>query len=70
MPGCLLTDLVEVGTKPAGDGRWGQSDLAGNVWEWTLDWYAGTYANPCTDCVNLTDASYRGIRGGSFNSAP
>ena len=27
-----------VGSRPAGDGRWEQSDLAGNVAEWTLDW--------------------------------
>ena len=64
--GCAVTDLVAVGTKPAGDGRWGQSDLAGNVWEWTLDGYGG-YVNPCPDCANLTQASYRVIRGGGFN---
>ena len=60
-----MTDLVEVGTKPAGDGRWGQSDLTGNVFEWALDWYAN-YANQCTDCANITATSYRVIRGGSF----
>lgn len=26
--GCAITDLVPVGTKPAGDGQWRQSDLA------------------------------------------
>lgn len=35
--GCAVTDLVAVGTKPLGDGRCGQSDLAGNVAEWVLD---------------------------------
>ena len=69
LPGCALTDLVPVGTKPAGDGRWGQSDLAGNVWEWTLDSYAGTYAiNPCNDCVDLTPTGGRTARGGYFSS--
>jgi formylglycine-generating enzyme required for sulfatase activity len=65
MPGCAVTDLVAVGGKPDGDGRWGQSDLAGNVSEWTLDWSA-TYASACTDCANLTVATNRVIRGGSF----
>ena len=66
MPGCAMTDLVEVGTKPAGDARWGQSDLAGNVAEWTLDSFA-PYASACTDCADLTAASPRVIRGGNFN---
>ena len=63
--GCGLTDLVAVGTKPSGDGRWGHSDLAGNVFEWVLDWYA-TYTNPCMDCARLDTQSYRVLRGGSY----
>jgi formylglycine-generating enzyme required for sulfatase activity len=55
-----------VGIKsPKGDGRWGHSDLAGNLWEWTLDWFA-PYTNPCTDCANLTSASQRAMRGGGI----
>lgn len=65
IPGCALTDLVAVGTKTDGDGRWGQSDLAGNVAEWALD-SLGVYPSPCLDCAKLTVASDRVTRGGSF----
>jgi len=34
----------------------------------SLDWYA-PYATPCMDCANLTTASNRVIRGGSFESS-
>jgi formylglycine-generating enzyme required for sulfatase activity len=63
----------DVGSEsPTGDGKWGQSDLAGNVWEWVLDGYAD-YPNPCNDCANLSnlsDASHRVIRGGSYFLEP
>lgn len=60
-------NLAPVGTATLGAGRWGQLDLAGNLAEWTLDWYA-PYVTPCIDCVNLTDFSYRVVRGGSFGT--
>ncbi|MGE0547539.1 MAG: formylglycine-generating enzyme family protein [Kofleriaceae bacterium] len=67
--GCAFSDILVVGTKPAGDARWGQSDLMGNVWEWTLDWwYSETeYQVPCDDCANLNRSFYRVWRGGGFN---
>jgi formylglycine-generating enzyme required for sulfatase activity len=56
----------QVGLHPAGAGRWGHMDLAGNVAEWVLD--AATdvqgYVMPCVDCVNLTGPK-RAIKGGS-----
>lgn len=51
---------------PKGDGRWGQTDLAGNAWEWTLDGYQTPYAVPCDACADLTDDAMRVTRGGSF----
>jgi formylglycine-generating enzyme required for sulfatase activity len=60
-----------VGTATAGAGLWGQLDLAGNLDQWNLDWYAGSYIDPCADCVNLvaTTASDRVLRGGSYLGA-
>jgi formylglycine-generating enzyme required for sulfatase activity len=63
---CFAAGTNVVGaTSPAGDGLWGQADLAGNAWEWVLDWYAN-YANPCDDCASLVPASHRMMLGGSF----
>lgn len=59
--------ITAVGAKPAGDGRWGHSDLTGNVFEWTLDWWTSPYTAPCTDCANLTPGAYRASRGGSYD---
>lgn len=61
-----------VGSRPSGAGRWGHYDLAGNAWEWALDWFA--FQRPfaeCVDCANLVDggkgAGLRAIRGGDFS---
>jgi formylglycine-generating enzyme required for sulfatase activity len=66
-PGCTVDDLIPVGTRPDGDGRWRQSDLAGNVYEWNLDW-VGPYPVPCDDCARLTQGNpaNRVMRGGAF----
>jgi formylglycine-generating enzyme required for sulfatase activity len=60
-----VTNIAPVGTATLGAGVFGQLDLAANVFEWNLDWYA-TYVDPCTDCANLSSASIRVVRGGSF----
>jgi formylglycine-generating enzyme required for sulfatase activity len=61
-----VSNIAPVGTATLGAGSWGQLDLAGNVFEWNLDWYAGSYVDPCEDCANLAAASKRVIRGGDF----
>ena len=69
VPTCTLADLIVVGTKPVGNGRWGHADLAGNVWEWTLDWY-GNFPMPCKNCANLVSSPSRVVRGGGFDNIP
>jgi len=58
------TNIAPVGSVTAGNGLYGQSDLAGNVWEWNLDWFT-SYAATCNNCAS-TAASDRVVRGGSF----
>ncbi|HEX3483393.1 MAG TPA: formylglycine-generating enzyme family protein [Kofleriaceae bacterium] len=62
---CKAGDILPVGSKSAGDGRWGQSDLAANMSNWLLDYYA-PYNSPCSDCAEITSGTNRIQRGGSF----
>jgi hypothetical protein len=63
-------DLPVAGSTPSGAARWGHQDMAGSVWEWTLDMYAPYTTDPCDDCANLTQGEGRVFRGGAFNSDP
>ena len=65
---CSLADLLAVGALvPAGSGRWGHADLAGNVGEMVLDRFAD-YADPCTDCGILSGGDPV-VRGGGFDAS-
>jgi formylglycine-generating enzyme len=68
LPGCAIADIGRVGSRPAGEGRWGHSDLGGNVSEWVLDWYANRYQVPCDNCAQVTSGSDRAYRGGSWGN--
>ncbi len=60
-----VSSIAPVGAAPHGAGLWGQVDLAGNLWQRNLDWYA-TWADPCVDCAYLTESAIRVSRGGDF----
>jgi formylglycine-generating enzyme required for sulfatase activity len=60
-----VVKLAPVGTAQLGAGLWGQLDLGGQVWEWTLDEFA-PYVNPCVDCANFGTSPGKVLRGGDF----
>ncbi|HVX90310.1 MAG TPA: SUMF1/EgtB/PvdO family nonheme iron enzyme, partial [Candidatus Paceibacterota bacterium] len=65
---CALTDILPVGSKPAGMGKFGQLDLAGSMREWTLD-SNKPYPASCDDCANLSEGAEKVVRGGDWSSA-
>lgn len=71
-----VANIAPVGMATLGAGLWGQVDLEGNVYEWTLDSFTTSYFDPCTDCADTTPisastdemGSSRVIRGSDFGS--
>jgi sulfatase modifying factor 1 len=59
---------TSVGAFPQGASPYGLLDCAGNVWEWTADWY-----KPCPGTPYESDRygeTYRVLRGGAWLSRP
>jgi sulfatase modifying factor 1 len=68
VPGCSFADILPVGSRPDGNGLFGQSDLAGSMWEWGLDWFAPYPTSAQTNYANIATGSTRVIRGGDYGS--
>ena len=70
----LVGDTSRVGTYPLGASPFGVLDMAGNVAEWTNDFYSGSYYEKLIDALNPTGPETSGtlrrvVRGGSLGDA-
>jgi len=62
------SDTTAVGSYPGGASPYGTLDMAGNVWEWVMDWYDSGYysGSPRNNPKGPLSGQYRVLRGGSW----
>jgi formylglycine-generating enzyme required for sulfatase activity len=65
-----IGDTTEVGKYPNGASPYGALDMAGNVAEWSSDWYSNTYyqSSPSSNPLGPGSGQYRVLRGGSWDA--
>lgn len=61
-------DTTPVGSYAEGISPYGLYDMAGNVWEWTLDWHTESYdlSLPSANPTGAPTGAYRVLRGSSW----
>lgn len=69
--GCDTNDTAPVGSYPTGSSAFGLFDMAGNVEEWTADWYGETWyaESPAADPSGPSEGTLRVVRGGDWYDA-
>lgn len=65
--GCGRNNPWQVGSRPQGNGPHGTVDMAGNLREWTADWYAAKVP-PDAPTTGPASGTERVVRGGGFRS--
>jgi formylglycine-generating enzyme len=63
---CSFEDIVAVGSRPSGVGKYGQLDLMGSMFEWTLDSSATPLPATCNNCARVISGD-RIFRGGTWS---
>ncbi|HTX89804.1 MAG TPA: formylglycine-generating enzyme family protein [Anaerolineales bacterium] len=66
--GTHIEDVTAVDKYPAGASFYGALDMAGNVWDWTADWFGDNYysQSPALNPTGPESGTRRVLRGGSW----
>jgi formylglycine-generating enzyme required for sulfatase activity len=64
--------LMPVGKYDKARSPYGLFDMAGNVWEWTQDWYDGAYyeKSPEKNPTGAEQGQFKVLRGGAWSDLP
>ncbi|HEY3780514.1 MAG TPA: formylglycine-generating enzyme family protein [Fimbriimonadaceae bacterium] len=63
-----LQTPAAVGSFPSGASPYGCLDMAGNAWEWCLDWYGADYEGlPSSNPTGVQNGQTKIIRGGDYD---